>query len=92
MAGLGSLPSPASVVMRRRPLYFMAYPFSSRPPLPPVSLVTFHLVVVPALRALGGWPQPALRHVWATLDRPLRYGLQDTFGRAPLFGGPGPNS
>ena len=39
---------------------------------PVSSLVTFHLVAVPAIRALAGWRQPALRRIAVTTTAPLR--------------------
>ena len=38
---------------------------------PVSSLVTFYLFVVPALRKMAGWPDPALRVVQARLAQPL---------------------
>jgi len=38
---------------------------------PVSSLVTFYLMVVPAIRRLAGWPDPQLRRVQAQLAQPL---------------------
>lgn len=38
---------------------------------PVSSLVTFYLLVVPAIRKLAGWPDPMLRRVQAVLAQPL---------------------
>lgn len=41
---------------------------------PVSSLVTFHLVVLPCLRKLEGWPQPGLRRVHVRTTMPIRRG------------------
>jgi gephyrin len=38
---------------------------------PVSSLVTFYLLVAPAIRKLAGWPDPHLRRVQAVLEQPL---------------------
>jgi gephyrin len=38
---------------------------------PVSSLVTYYLVVAPAIRQLAGWPEPHLRRIQATIDRDL---------------------
>lgn len=39
---------------------------------PVSSLVTFYLLVVPAIRRLAGWHEPQLRRVHAVIEQPLR--------------------
>jgi gephyrin len=38
---------------------------------PVSSLVTYYLLVAPAIRKMAGWPEPRLRRIQATIDRPL---------------------
>src|SRR5690606_36385523 len=35
------------------------------------SLVTYYLLVAPAIRTMAGWPEPRLRRIQATIDEAL---------------------